>query len=59
MKLWIVSLIVLFALQLSAQSTSPSPNSSQVIVIRAGTLIDPGANQPKHDQVIMVRGNKI
>ncbi len=30
-----------------------------VTVIRAGTLIDPRADQPLHNQVIVVRGNRI
>jgi imidazolonepropionase-like amidohydrolase len=59
MKLRIVALFALVAVRMFAQSTSPSPNSSQVTVIRAGTLIDPAATQPKHDQVIVVRGNRI
>ena len=32
---------------------------AQVTMIRAGRLIDPRADQPKRDQVIVVRGNKI
>ena len=28
-------------------------------MIRAGTLIDPRANEPKHNQVIVIRGDKI
>jgi len=59
MKLRIVALITLVAVRMFAQSTSPSPNSSQVTVIRAGTLIDPAATQPKHDQAIIVRGNRV
>ena len=31
----------------------------QVTVIRAGTLIDGKSDKPRHDQVIIVRGNKI
>jgi imidazolonepropionase-like amidohydrolase len=37
----------------AAQTAAP------VTVIRAGTLIDPRADQPKHNQVIVIRGNKI
>src|SRR6202162_2992441 len=59
MKLWLVALIALFTLQLSAQSNSTSASPGVVTVIRAGTLIDPLANQPKRDQVIVVRGNRI
>jgi imidazolonepropionase-like amidohydrolase len=35
------------------------PQSPQVTVIRAGTLIDPRANEPKRNQVIVIRGDKI
>ena len=59
MKLWFLALIALFTLQLSAQSNSTSASPGVVTVIRAGTLIDPLANQPKRDQVIVVRGNRI
>jgi imidazolonepropionase-like amidohydrolase len=38
---------------------SPSPLTRQVTVIRAGTLIDGKANTPTHDQVIVIRGNRI
>ena len=36
-----------------------SPNQPQVTVIRAGTLIDPRTDTPKHHQVIVIRGTKI
>src|SRR5271166_2390528 len=42
--------------QLNQTKTSQSP---QVTVIRAGTLIDPRANEPLHNQVIVIRGDKI
>jgi imidazolonepropionase-like amidohydrolase len=44
---------------LSAQSKPASASSSQITAIRAGTLIDPLANETKHDQVVVIRGNKI
>jgi imidazolonepropionase-like amidohydrolase len=59
MKLWFLALIALFTLQLSAQSNSTSASPGVVTAIRAGTLIDPLANQPKRDQVIIIRGNRI
>lgn len=59
MKLWFLALIALFTLQLSAQSNSASASAGVVTVIRAGTLIDPLANQSKRDQVIIIRGNRI
>ena len=34
-------------------------NASLVTVIRAGTLIDPRADSPKHNQVIVIRGERI
>lgn len=40
-----------------AQTASPAP--PQVTVIRAGSLVDPRANEPKHNQVIVVRGERI
>ncbi len=36
-----------------------SSGQPQVTVIRAGTLIDPRIDQPKHDQVIIVRGDRV
>ncbi len=42
-----------------SQAAPASSSPSTVTVIRAGTLIDPAANQPKHNQVIVIRGDKI
>ncbi len=53
----LLSLLVLAAVSALAQSAVPAP--PLVTVIRAGTLIDPRANQPRHDQVIVIRGDKI
>src|SRR5215475_7980117 len=39
-----------------AQQSNTTP---QITVIRAGTLIDGKADQPKHNQVIVVRGHRI
>jgi imidazolonepropionase-like amidohydrolase len=52
---------VLFgAFALSAVAQEPSkPSTQQVTVIRAGTLIDGKADKPRHDQVIVIRGNRI
>ncbi len=33
--------------------------SAPTIIIRAGTLIDGKSDKPRHDQIIMIRGNKI
>ncbi len=52
--------IVILLLSVSAIGQSNSAAASpQVTVIRAGTLIDPRANGPKHNQVIVIRGDKI
>lgn len=37
---------------------APQP-PAQVIVIKAGTLIDPRANEPLRNQFIVIRGNKV
>ena len=36
-----------------------APPSAQVTVIRAGTLIDGKSDKARHDQVIVIRGNRI
>src|SRR5690348_15054570 len=41
--------------QQAASSSAPSP----ITVIRAGTLIDPRADAPLHNQVIVIRGNRV
>src|SRR5438270_6284317 len=38
---------------------APSTLGAQITVIRAGTLIDGKSNSPRHDQVIVIRGNRI
>ncbi len=53
----IVVLLLSFA-SLLAQS-NPSAAPPQVTVLRAGTLIDPRTNEPKHSQAIVIRGDKI
>ena len=60
MKACFVAVIALLAVQLlGAQSAPASAKPAQVSVIRAGTLIDPLTNEPKHNQVILIRDNKI
>src|SRR5664279_4230563 len=55
--------ILLVALLLSSApilaQSNPSTAAPQVTVIRAGMLIDPRTNEPKHNQVIVVCGDKI
>src|SRR5579871_1459309 len=41
------------------QKLAPPVNPAQVTVIRAGTLIDPRADAPLHNQVITIRGDKV
>src|SRR5690348_2282422 len=41
--------------QQAASSSAPSP----ITIIRAGTLIDPRADAPLHNQVIVIRGNRV
>ena len=44
----------------SVAAQEPSGSAAQTVtVIRAGTLIDGKSAQPKHDQIIIVRGNHI
>jgi imidazolonepropionase-like amidohydrolase len=40
----------------NAPSTSSAPG---VTVVRAGTLIDPGSGETKHNQLIIIRGNRV
>jgi len=42
-----------------AAQEQTTPRVAQVIVIRAGTLIDGKSDKPRHDQMIIVRGNRI
>ena len=51
-------LFLVLAVHAVAQEQS-QPNVQQVTVIRAGTLIDGKSDKPRHDQVIVIRGNRI
>src|SRR5882724_2185990 len=53
---YLLSLIVATTLVSSVLSQTPPP---VVTVIRAGVLIDGKSDQPRHDQVIVIRGNRI
>jgi imidazolonepropionase-like amidohydrolase len=53
---WMLLLAV--CVSASAQE-SGSTNPQPVTVIRAGSLIDGKSNTPRHDQMIVVRGNRI
>src|SRR5438105_15087435 len=50
-----VTLLLLLALAAFAQT----PTNSDVWAIRAGTLIDGKSDQPRQNQVIVIRGNRI
>jgi len=51
-----IGLVVSLALSTAAQTNAPPPS---VTVIRAGTLIDGKSSTVRHDQVIIIRGNRI
>src|SRR5512140_3049675 len=53
--LCVVSLLIVIS-AVGQQTNQPAPS---VTVIRAGTLIDGKAATPRHDQVIVIRGNRI
>src|SRR5438876_2937032 len=53
--LWILCVV----LTANAAAQEPSASTPQIIVIRAGTLIDGKASTPRRDQVIVIRGNHI
>src|SRR6516162_9837270 len=43
----------------AAFAETAAPNQPQVTVIRTGTLIDPRTDTPKHNQLIVIRGERI
>jgi imidazolonepropionase-like amidohydrolase len=47
------------AATLLAQTNSGSPALHSFVVVRAGTLIDGTSGAPRHDQVIVIRGDRI
>jgi imidazolonepropionase-like amidohydrolase len=57
MKQLLLLLFLAFATCAIAQHSASSP--SEVTAIRAGTLIDGKSDKPRHDQVIVIRGNRI
>ncbi|HET9307639.1 MAG TPA: amidohydrolase family protein [Candidatus Sulfotelmatobacter sp.] len=57
MKSLLCVVSLLFVISAVGQQTNQSAPS--VTVIRAGTLIDGKAAAPRHDQVIVIRGNRI
>src|SRR5437762_2462 len=51
-------LSVVFPLAAAGQQV-PIAAKAQIVVIRAGTLVDGKSSSPRHDQVIVIRGNRI
>src|SRR5438477_4928972 len=47
------------AIAFVVSSLAQAPAAPTITVIRAGTLIDVKSNQPRHDQIIVIRGNRI
>jgi imidazolonepropionase-like amidohydrolase len=54
---YLFSLMVTFALVTSVSSQTTPP--AAVTIIRAGMLIDGKSDQPRRDQVIVIRGNRV
>ncbi|MGA9567536.1 MAG: amidohydrolase family protein [Candidatus Korobacteraceae bacterium] len=54
-----VLLFVLLASWVGVAAQTASTPPPQVTVIRAGMLIDPRADEPKHNQVIVIRGERV
>src|SRR5437879_3899502 len=52
-------LAAISTIALVAASLAQAPAAPAVIVIRAGTLIDGKSGEPRHDQVIIIRGDRI
>lgn len=59
MKPFCVVVVLLFCSLLSTAQTGSSAPPPPVTVIRAGTLIDGKSASARHDQVIIIRGNRI
>ena len=53
------SLLLFLLLSAGVTFSQSAPAPAGVTVIRAGTLIDPSVNTPKHNQVIVIRSNNI
>ncbi len=60
-KIFSYVLIVLLTCITAVAQTAPKPAPAppQVVVIKAGTLIDGAGNEPRSNQVIVIRGNRI
>jgi imidazolonepropionase-like amidohydrolase len=56
---YLLSLIVTLTLVSSVLSQTPPSQGVTVIAIRAGWLIDGSSDQPRRDQVVVIRGDRI
>ncbi len=56
---WMIASLLLGGVVLGQSGAGQSGASPAVTVIRAGTLIDGKSDQPRRDQVIVIRGNRI
>jgi imidazolonepropionase-like amidohydrolase len=54
---YMLNLIVIALLEISSLAQNAAPQ--QVTVVRAGTLIDGKADQPRRNQLIIIRGNRV
>jgi imidazolonepropionase-like amidohydrolase len=55
----VVTAMLAASFSLLAQDKTAAPQLKAYAVIRAGTLIDGKSDTPRHDQVIIIRGNRI
>src|ERR1019366_3691326 len=53
-----IGVLLLSVSAIGQSNPAQIPQAPQVTVIRAGTLIDPRANEPKRNQVIVIRGDR-
>ena len=59
MKKCLLLLILSLAIATTIRAQSPAASADQITVIRAGTLIDGSNAQPRKNQLIVVRANRI
>ena len=60
MRTKLIRAVVFAVLATSSLVVAQSPSSpATTTVIRAGTLIDPVSGEAKHDQIIVIRGNRV
>jgi imidazolonepropionase-like amidohydrolase len=56
---WLAVFLVLSFCAAAQERTPATPSAPRYTVIRAGTLIDGKSDSPRHNQVIVIRGNRI